>query len=434
MNQGSGVQMRWGAVVLLAVILVAAGAIGAYVLMQRSSSGAAIATPQRTDPERLSDPVSSNRPGAPTIAGSFAGSARLPDVTITLTEEAVERAGIEVTAVTKLGVGGRLRVPGLVQANAYRTVTITSLVPGRVTRVLAELGQRVGRGQTIAEVYSPELADAQTRYVSSRAELEAHERVLRRTERLVGIGAASRQELEKVHAEHTTATTVVASARSRLALLGMSDPQIASLASASDIGATTNIAAPIDGVVTKRDANVGLNIEATTPLFTVVDLSSVWVVGDLYERDFARVRVGSPATVTTTAYPDLVIGGKVSYIDPQVKAETRTAQVRVEIPNRSGQLRLGMYANVQVGDPEQRTGAAVPRSAVQVVGDRSVVYLADPKARGRFVEREVQLGEAADDQVAVLSGVQPGDVVVTKGSFSLRAERERVAPRTGSTR
>jgi RND family efflux transporter MFP subunit len=272
------------------------------------------------------------------------------------------------------------------------------------------------------------LAEAQTRYLSSHAELQAHEQELRRTDKLVEIGAASRQQLERIHAEHTAATTIVASQRSRLKLLGMTDSEIAALSPTSEVGATVHIAAPLDGVITTRAANVGLNVDATTPLFTVVDLSTVWVVGDLYERDFGAIRVGSPATITTTAYPNMRVEGKVSYLDPQIKTETRTAQVRVEVSNPKTELRLGMYAEMQVGEPRPNATPVVPRSAVQVVADRSVVYVVNQKERGRFIEREVRLGETRGDDVQI-SGVQVGDVVVTKGSFSIRAERERLGLR-----
>lgn len=422
MNQEPGVRMQWGVVVLLAVGLIAAGAAGTSILMRRSPSAG----------PNLAPPVSSNPSAAPSGAAPFSGGASLPEVAVTLTDDAVKRAGIEVTAVATSGAGGRVRVPGVVQPNAYRAVTVTSLVGGRVTRVVGELGQQVRRGQTIAEIYSPELAEAQTRYLSSRAELEAHERKLRRTEKLVEIGAASRQELEQVHAEHTVATTMVESMRSRLMLLGMSDAQVANLASASDIRATVNVSAPIDGVITARDANVGLNVEAATPLFTVVDLSNVWVVGDLYERDFAKVHVGSEATVTTTAYPGLVISGRVNYIDPQVSAETRTAKLRVEVPNRGLQLRLGMYADISVGDAAAQSAIVVPQSAVQTIDDRRVVYVVDTQQQGRFIEREVQLGETAGASVQVLAGLKPDDVVASKGTFFIRAERERIAPHAAS--
>jgi hypothetical protein len=193
------------------------------------------------------------------------------------------------------------------------------------------------------------------------------------------------------------------------------------------------VPAPIDGVITERAANVGLNVDQATPLFTVVDLSTVWIIGDVYEKDFSRVRVGNDATVTTAAYPGLSLRGRISYIDPQVNPETRTAKVRVEVPNPRGELRLGMYADVVVTGARGASGPVVPRSAVQNIGNRTVVYLANPKEPGKFTEREVRLGDASGEQVEVTVGVQPGDVVVTEGSFYIRAERERLGLRPAAT-
>jgi RND family efflux transporter MFP subunit len=374
--------------------------------------------PQSTSPETQSG-------AAPAIATD----APLPDVVITLTKEAVERAGITVSPVGAGAVSSGVRVPGVIEPNAYRQVVVTPLVAGRVTRVQVVLGEQVRRGQTMAQVFSPELAEAQTRYISARAALEAQERELQRTQKLVEIGAASRQELERTLAVHTAQATAVQSARSRLVLLGVSAASIDALNHGKDVEAVTNIPAPIAGVVTERHANVGLNVDTTTKLFTVVDLSTVWIIGDLYEKDFARVRVGSPAAITITAYQDLALKGRVTYIDPQVDPEARTARVRVEVANPRNQLRLGMYAEMLVGEPTEGAVAMVPKRAVQNVGDRYVVYLVDPNQSGRFTEREVQLGEASADQVEILSGVHPGDVVVADGSFFLRAERERLGLR-----
>jgi RND family efflux transporter MFP subunit len=207
---------------------------------------------------------------------------------------------------------------------------------------------------------------------------------------------------------------------------------IDALSPGKEIEATTNIPAPIAGVITERGANVGLNVDTATKLFTVVDLSSVWVVGALYERDFARVRVGSAVSVTTTANPGLALKGHVSYIDPQVSAETRTARVRVEVANPHQELRLGMYADIEVTAAADRQAVMVPRTAVQNVSDRQVVYIANPTEPGKFIEREVRLGPASGDQVEVVSGVQPDDQVVSKGSFFVRAERERLGLRPAS--
>jgi RND family efflux transporter MFP subunit len=217
----------------------------------------------------------------------------------------------------------------------------------------------------------------------------------------------------------------VQGARSRLELLGVA-AAILDGGIGQDAGTSVDVPAPIDGVVTERRANVGLNVDAGSDLFTVIDLSTVWVVADLYEHDFPRVRVGSPAAVTTTAYPGLTLQGRVDYIDPQVNRESRTAKVRVEVGNRQNQLRLGMYADVHIAPQAGETMLLVPRQAVQAVGGQQVVYLVDPREPGRFTERPVRTGSVAGDAVEIVSGLEAGDVVVAGGSFSVRAERDRV--------
>jgi RND family efflux transporter MFP subunit len=319
-----------------------------------------------------------------------------------------------------------LRIPGTVEPNAYKQIIVTPLVAGRVTRVLVELGHQVRRGQTLAQIFSPELAEAQTKYLSANAELEAHERELDRTTKLVGIGAASQQELERLHAGHTAKLASVQSLRSRLVLLGMAAPAVEGMAPGKEVEATTSIPAPIAGVVTERGVNVGLNVDTATKLFTVVDLSTVWVVGALYEKDFSHVRVASPALVTTSASPGLKFDGRVSYIDPQVSPDTRTARVRVEVPNRRQELRLGMYADLEIQTTAGGQAVTIPSSAVQTVGDRQVVYIANPGEPGKFEEREVRLGQVSNERIEVVSGVKPGEQIVSKGSFFVRAERERL--------
>lgn len=425
MNSESRVSVRWAVLIVVALALVAVSAGATYIgLRSRATSPS---SDEHT--QMAATPSPAARPATePASAGLE--SAALPDVVVTLSQEAVDRAGVTVTTVAAGSLSGGLRAPGVVEPNAYKQVVVTPVVSGRITRVEAELGQHVQRGRTLAQIFSPELAEAQTRYISARAELEAHEQELARTEKLVEIGAASRQELERIHAGHTARRADVQSAASRLQLLGLSADAIEALGPEKNQSATTNVPAPITGVVTERLANVGLNVDQAAKLFTVVDLSTVWVVANLYEKDFARLRVGSPATVTTNAYPDLVLQGRVSYIDPQVSADTRTAKVRIEVPNPRNELRLGMYAEALLGDGGGGPSTAViPRSAVQNVGNRTVVYLVNPKEPGKFVEREVRLGAVTGDQVAVVSGVQPGDVVVNEGSFYVRAERERLGLR-----
>jgi RND family efflux transporter MFP subunit len=408
-----------GAVVLF--LLIGAGAT--YLVMRAGSSP--VTQPTGASAVAVSGPAAAVTPGGPTSSG--VASPR-PDVVITLTKDAVERAGLEITKVAVAAGADRIRLPGVVEPNAYRQVAVTSLVGGRVVSVSAQLGDRVRRGQTLAQVYSPELAEARTKYVAAKAMLDAHDRELQRTQKLVEIGAASRQELERIHAEHAAQTAEVESARSRLQLLG---------ATADDPGdnadsPTTTIASPIDGVVTERLANQGVNVDSTVKLFSIVDLSNVWIVADVYEKDFGRVRKDAPATVTAAAYPDLSLRGRVSYIDPQVNTSTRTAKARIEVANPRGELRLGMYADVAIETGQATSMVAVPKGAIQHVADRQVVYVAVPGDPTTFIEREVRLGHSSGDVVEVVFGLNGQDAVVSKGSFFLRAEAERLGLRAAS--
>jgi membrane fusion protein, heavy metal efflux system len=413
MTSGSRMTLPWPAAIAAAALLVAIGAGTVYLV-------------QRPRPPAPSGPAAQSPGAAAEPAPAAIVSTDAPDLAVTLTPDAIERAGIVLAPVTSGTEASSLRVPGLVEANAYKQVAVTPLVGGRVVRVLAELGQPVRRGQAMAEIFSPELADAETRYVSARAELEAHERELERAEKLVQIGAASRQELERLHAEHTAKSTAVASARSRLELLGLSPASIESLEHGKDVAAITTVPAPIAGVVTERSVNAGVNVESSARLFTVVDLSTVWVTADVFEKDFSRVRVGSAARVTTRAYPDEARQGRVSYTDPQVNPETRTAKMRIEVANPAGHLRLGMYADVTIEEAAPAAGLLIPRAAVQNVGNRTVVYVADSAHPGRFTERDVTLGDANGDRIQIVTGLAAGDMVVAEGSFSVRAERERL--------
>lgn len=343
-------------------------------------------------------------------------------VEVTLTPEAAERAGIKTTAARSATASASLTVPGTVMSNAYRDTKVNALVGGVVRRVAVELGTSVTRGQPLTVIFSAELADAQTKYVAAQAMLSADHQKLERMQKLVTLGASSRQELEEITAVHAGHETEVAAMHQRLLLLGLGPDDVARLTEASHVISEVTVRAPAEGIVIARNVNPGQVVGAGQELFTVTDLSTVWVIGDLYEKDFAAVRVGSAATVAMLAVKDSLLRGRVAYIDPRVDAATRTSKVRVEVPNRSGDLRLGMYVTLSFEAASGRQVTLVTRDAVQALGDRTVVYVPVEGGESRFAERAVKLGAALGDSFEVLEGLKPGELVVTAGSFFLRAE------------
>jgi cobalt-zinc-cadmium efflux system membrane fusion protein len=408
---------RWPLLAVGGGALLAVGLFLGYQLRPATSSSTPV------DTNAVEGPEASHAGHAMPSASPPASEAS--DTVVTLTPELVARAGIRTSLVEPGVTASVLRMPGVVAPNAYKEVAVTSLVPGRVVQVRAELGQHVMAGDPLATIYSPELADAQTAFIVARADQVAHAQRQVRTQRLAAIGAVSREEYELLEAERALHDSAVEKARARLGLLGISEERAQRLAGPQDVVTSIDIKAPLTGMITMRTANPGLNIDLATPLFTIVDLATVWVIADLYERDFAKVRVGSEATITSAGYPDLRLRGRVSYIDPQVRAETRTAKLRIEVPNPSGRLRLGMYVEAEIGESE-RPALLVPKAAVQVVGNRSVVYVTTENDPGRFVERDVEVEASSADRVAVLSGLEPNERVVTDGVFFVRAEAERL--------
>jgi cobalt-zinc-cadmium efflux system membrane fusion protein len=398
---------------LAAVVIFSAGAFTTYLFRDRHAERNAT----------LPSTMPPHAAGGPSAAG--ASELRLaPDL--------IARAGIRVETVSTGAANAGLTVPGTVQPNAYRRVSVTPLAAGRVTRVPIELGQRVSRGAIIAEIYSPDLAEARTQYLSMKAELEAGEARVSRTERLAQIGAASQQELEQVRAEHTRHQTEVEHAASRLRLLGVDPSRVTHENGVGEAAATVRVLAPQAGVVLERPATVGMTVEPATVLATLADLSSVWIIADVYERDFRSVRTGMRATVSADAYPGRIFIGTVTYVAPDVRQATRTAEVRAEVPNGDGALRLGMFVTVTLELPRPQSDAVVvPRAAVQTVGSQTVIYTAIDEAAGRFAERPVVLGDGDQQHVAVTSGLSAGDRLVTSGSFSLRAEAERLGLHAG---
>jgi len=349
------------------------------------------------------------------------------DPEINLTADDLKKAQIHTARAMKRATETTLRVPGIVKPDEYREVHVTPIADGIVRQVPVVLGDHVRSGQPLAVIFSSELAEAETQYLAFLAELDAEHKKLQRTQNLVRLGAASQQEEEEVTATHTAHEAHVRAALERLKLLGAGERQIAALKEAEQIDSNVTVPAPIDGVVLTRMANLGLVVNKAQELFMVADLSSVWVMASLNEKDFAAVQVGSAARITTPAYAGRVWNGHVAYIDPQVDPNTRTAQARIEVANPRESLRLQMYVDVKFTS-RGAVGTAVPDAAVQSIGARQFVFLPIKDNEGSFAMRVVRLGPAANGYYAVLEGLKPNDEVVTEGSFILKAEGVRQHP------
>ncbi|HMO79530.1 MAG TPA: efflux RND transporter periplasmic adaptor subunit [Pyrinomonadaceae bacterium] len=267
-----------------------------------------------------------------------------------------------------------------------------------------------------------ELEQDTTKLRTAEAELEEARQREARAQRLLPISpevrAASEESLNKLR----TAETELASTRQRLILYGMPSARLDSLRSASQISSELLVPAPISGTVTSRAVNAGEVVDASKELLRITDLSSVWVIAQVFERDVARLRVGSGASVTSDAFPDNIFRGQITYIDPQFDNATRTGKVRIELANPGQALKIGMYVKAAfgaLGDAE-RTSPVIPAAAVQRIGDQDVVFVPteDPVV---FALRSVRLGPEVDGRRIVQEGLQVGDRVVTNGSFLLRA-------------
>ena len=320
---------------------------------------------------------------------------------------------------------------------------------------------RTARLVKISPVSNAELDQALTKLKTAQAELEEHHKHHERTMKLVEIGAESRESMEMATTKLKTAEADVEEAqkrydravkvadinpvsrgefeqaavrlqaaesdlvmsKQRLLLLGLSIRRVNALRYPSQIRSELNITAPVSGTITARGVNQGEVIEENKELMKVTNLSSVWVIAQVYEKDIGRLQIGSGASVTTDSYPGRLFRGHVTYLDPNINQETRTAQVRVELDNPGQVLKIGMYVNVAFGSMgvAEKTMPTVPSSAVQNMNERQIVFIAagDPNT---FVVRSVRLGTENNGKFIVLEGLKVGDHIVTNGSFLLRAE------------
>lgn len=385
------------------------------------------------------------RPASDTPPDTEAHADSLPPGVVELSPEAIKNAGLTAVDVASRQLPTTIDATGSVTAEDARVAHIRPLARGLVERVWVSLGERVNRGQPLATYDNIQLGELVGEYLAAsavlqqaEAELDVKRRVVDRGRALIKLEAIARQELDLREAELTTAEASVARDQAtvsrveeQLHRFGLSDEDLTKLSPTSGESPHREashaiLRAPFDGVVTKYDIAQGEVVEPERELFTVTDLSQVWVLADIYEKDITKVRAGTDAVVRVDAYPDRTFSGRVTYVSDLIDPQTRSAKARVVVANPGAALKLDMFARVSVPTTDVRESLVVPVAAVQTIDNQTVVFVRVGETR--FERRVVETGATAGDQVEVRSGLQAGEPVVGPGSFHLKTAllRERI--------
>jgi len=370
-------------------------------------------------------------------AAPEAAASSPPSGQIWLTPAQIAAGKIEVATVGDQVVDDTLLTSGMITLDDLRSGHVFSPVTGRVTKIVAQLGQQVKKGDPLATVVSPDIGNAVSDVHKGEADLIAAEHDLNRKRTLFADKAASAADVETSEDTERNAKAELERARQKQFLLNVGN--------VDTVTQTYTLVAPIDGEVLLRNINPGVEVQGqysggagnnciagiTTntvcgELFTIGQVDKVWLLGDIYEIDMGRVTVGAPAKVTTVAYPGESFTGTVDWVSGSMDANTRTAKIRCTFDNPGGKLRPMMYASVQIS-VDQRKALAIPRSAIVRLGDYKVVFVQIGEADGRvhFERLPVAVDESkATPYVATKHGVEAGQKIVVNGAALLSLSPE----------
>ncbi len=348
------------------------------------------------------------------------------DNLVEMSVSAQQHIGMVVAPAAVTQLNEYLRATGTVQPIDSRIGIVGPLARGRIIQVRAKVGDRVEAGQPLAVFDNIEAGELLSQEQSARADLERLKaqlipaaRQAERSRRLADIGAgaekdyeSSRAEKEGIEADIRSQQALIDGIRQRLRRFGISDD--------SPRGAfLTPLKAPFSGVVTKAQASPGDVVDAGRDVFTVADLSRVWVQAEVYEKDLGRIRIGQSAYITVDTYPNHPFEGKVAYISDALDPQTRTARVRCEVANHDLRLKTDMFANIELPTKFSKEALAVPESALQQVDGKNVVFIRHSATQ--FEKREVERGVTVNNQTEIVSGLKPGEPIVTQGAFHLKS-------------
>ena len=338
---------------------------------------------------------------------------------VVLSEEVLRAAGVKVVPVSREAFHPHVVASGVIKPDAQKSVAIRARVAGRVVQVMADVGQRVKAGQSLAIIEGPEVTAALARHRTAAARAAASRKAAERAERLLELKAMSRAEVEARKAEAEAAEAEASAARQDLARLGLNPD---SAAGDSDLPSQFSVPSPLAGVVLERAVSPGLLVEKDAALFTIADLSRVWAVADVYEKDLGQIREEGDVEVGTDAYPGEVFTGQIALIEPALDESSRTAHVRIVLDNRSGKLRPGLFVTVAVPlrGASEIEATAVSAEAIQKISGLPAVFVESQP--GRFEVRPVETGREAHGMVEIRHGLQDGEKVVVRGAFVLKSE------------
>ena len=337
----------------------------------------------------------------PSAAGHAHGAGPAGDaMPVTLGPEDQQRIGVTFAAVEFAALDRDVRTVAQVTYDETRVRTVAPLIEGWVDRLYVNFtGQSVHPGDPLFTIYSPMVVAAQQDLLLAR--------------RLAGDVAGGTSEALR------GASDLLDAARRRLRYWGVSAGEISDIEASGEVRRTVTLRSPYAGVVIEKRVLAGQRLMPGDVAYQIADLSRIWLEGEVFERDLSAVRLGMPVRAEFTALPGEVRPGRVTYIYPTVNPQTRTARIRIELPNPRLTLKPGMYATIRFA-ARSEPALSVPRSAVLSTGERHLIFLRGDE--GQFIPSLVTLGLATDKRVEVLSGLSAGDTVVASGTFLVDAE------------
>lgn len=339
---------------------------------------------------------------------------------VTVTPELLKR--LTIAAVGEGDMAEIVRVPARIEVDEQRVARIGAAVTGRLTEIHADLGQRVHRGDVLAKLHSAELSSSQLAYLKAVSQEGLQLRAVNRAKLLFESDVISSAELQKRESELLQAEAERQTSHDQIKVLGMTEADINKLTQTRSVHSLSSVIATLDGAVIERKVTQGQVVQPADALFTIADLSHVWLVAEIPEQQAGMVRTGGVAEAEISALSDQSIKGKLIFVSDTVKPDTRTVTVRMDVENPERQLKPGMLASMLIRGMAQKR-VMVPVQAVVREDNKDYVFVQLDDSR--FQLRQVKLGQESAGVAPVLEGLAEGEKIVTDGAFHLNNERRR---------